>query len=65
MDPPVILTEVMSLVSPLPVNVARRLASHTLFGQENPKLTADNAPTSMSETQRVRNLEEKLDVLLQ
>ena len=42
----VILTEVKSLVSTLPVNVAQIIAIHDPFGQENPKLNADNTPTS-------------------
>ena len=48
-----ILTQVKPLMRELSVNADRRLASHNLFEQENPKFHADNAPTSISEAQRV------------
>ena len=48
-----ILTQLKSLMSALPVKAAQCLVSQTSFVQENQKTNAQNAPTSMSETQRV------------
>ena len=58
LDPSGILNQSKSLMSDLPVNVAGCLVSQTLFGQENPKLHVENAPPSISETQRLQNFEE-------
>ena len=64
-SPSVIFTEVNSLIRTLPVNVDLCLAIQTYFGQENPKFHAENSSTSISEAQRVQNLEEKFAEVLQ
>ena len=43
-----ILTKVKSPMSDYPLNVAYSLDIKTLFGKENPKFYAENAPTIMS-----------------
>ena len=60
-----ILTQVKSLVSTLLVNVVWHLSSQTLFLQENQKCNAENAPNSMSETKRMRNLQDQLSTVIQ
>ena len=52
-------------MSILPVNLTKSLAIQTSFGQENPKFHAENSPTSVSDSQIVRNLEDKIAVFLQ
>ena len=59
------LTQFKSLVNALLVNVAWRLATKTLFGQETPKFHAEKTPTSVVEEQRVQNLLEQLAAILQ
>ena len=60
-----ILTQLKSLMSTLPVNMARDPVSKTWFGQENQNFYTDNAATSMSETQRVCKSEEKIAMVSQ
>ena len=64
LDPSVVFNQVNSLMITLPVNADRSLARKTLFGKENPKFHAENAHTSISETHRVWNLEQKLVAFL-
>ena len=45
LDLSIILTQIKSIMSALPVNVTRCLAIQTLFGHENPKFNTDNAST--------------------
>ena len=61
----VILTQVNSLMRDLPINLSQSLVIQTSFGHENPTFNAENVPDSMSETQRLCNLEGGIATLLQ